>query len=197
MGKINEYMSNNFQVINTTLNLQQAIDELPRATYAVLHDGTEPKALIFSDDLHQAANNGISSIANLLQQLPPTVVVGSEIPMNQLANSSVMTLFDVGAKGAIVLGKQGVVGILPVEIIDQFIGSGNYQPLENVLGDNNSITTRSITDGILGGDYQTPTGIKICAYPGCSYPNVLADFDPDYPPQCKNPHLTPHSLQLT
>lgn len=195
MGKIKEYMSNHFQIINTSLDLPQAIEELSRETYGVLQDDEEPRALILIDDLQQAASNGVASIMDLLKSLPPAVIVGCELEMQQLANSSVMTLFDVGAKGVIVLGNQGIVGVLSVEVIDEFIGSGRYKPLENVLGDGN--TTKSTTDGILGGDYQTPAGIKICAYPGCSHRNVLADFDPDYPPQCKNPHLTPHPLQLT
>jgi hypothetical protein len=195
MGKIKEYMSKHFQIINTNLDLPQAIEKLSGETYGVIQDDKESQALILIDDLQQAASNGVSSIMDLLKTLPPAIIVGHELEMQQLANSSVMTLFDVGAKGAIVLGNQGVVGVLPVEIIDEFIGSGKYKPLENVLGDDN--TAKGITDGILGGDYQTPAGIKICAYPGCSHPNVLADFDPDYPPQCKNPHLPPHPLQLT
>lgn len=195
MCKIIEYMSNHFQIIDTNLDLPQAFAELSQETYGVIQDDKEPCALILIDDLQQAASNGAASIMDLLKTLPPAVIVGCELEMQQLANSNVMTLFDVGAKGAIVLGNQGVVGVLPVEVIDEFIGSGKYKPLENVLGDGN--TTRSATDGILGGSYQTPAGLKICAYPGCSYSNQLAYFDPDYPPQCKNPHLTPHALQLT
>lgn len=195
MGKIKEYMIKNFKIINTNLALPQAIEELSGETYGVLQDDKKPLGLILIDDLQQAVSNSVASLLDLLKSLPPSVIVGCEIEMQQLTNSSVMTLFDVGARGAIVLGNKGVIGVLPIEVIDDFIASGEYKPLENVLGDDN--TTRGAADGILGGDYQTPAGTKVCAYPGCGYSNILADFDRDYPPQCKNPNLPPHLLKLT
>jgi hypothetical protein len=189
MSVIKKWMTVNFRLLNKSLTLTQAITEMSGATYGVIQDEQELIALVLAEDLNQAASRGISSLLDVLSGIPPSVIVGCEIEMQQLVNSPAMTFFDVGTKGAIVVGNDGVVGVLPVEVVDDYVNSDEYQPPVEVLGDSHS------GDSMLGGYFQTPSGIAICAAPGCGYPNKLADFDPDYPPNCQNPSLPQHQLQ--
>jgi hypothetical protein len=181
-------MTGNFRLLNQTLTLTQAVAEMSGQTYGVVQDEQKTIALVVAEDLDQAASRGVSSILDLLSGIPPSVIVGCEIEMQELANSPAMTFFDVGAKGAIVVGNEGVVGVLPGEFVYDYINSDEYQPPVAVLGDAHP------GDAMLGGDFQTPSGIVICAAPGCNYSNKLADFDPDYPPNCQNPSPPQHQL---
>ena len=130
-----------------------------------------------------------------LAGLAPIVIVGEQIEMQKLVESDSITLFNAGARGAIVTDDEGIVGVLPSQIIDDFLGSGESLPPINTM--NYSFLTG---DSSLAGRYRTPKGYVQCvavidSFP-CGYTNNVVFFDASKLPRCKNPSLPEHTLTL-
>ena len=148
------------------------------------------------EDLEEAGRHGAPSLLSPLTGLPATLVVGSEVEMQRLADSEALTLFDIGALGAVVVDDEGVAGILPIEAVDEYLGSGAYKPAPEVMG-----PTAKGGDTGLGGKHQTPEGFVICVATVddalCGHVNKVAFLDKNHLPICQNPNLQSHTLQIT
>jgi hypothetical protein len=206
---VRERTKENFDLVTGTLSPSEARKQLAIGNYGVVldQDGA-PVALVVAEDLEQAANKGMPSLLSSLAGLPATVIVGSEVEMQKLADSEALTLFDVGARGAVVLDDEGVVGILPVETIDEYLGSGEYKPAPETMG-----PSAKAADTGLGGSHQSPSGRVTCAADvvlggdvkldlgkptcvKCGYTNEIFFLDENNLPACQNPDLPSHTLKL-
>jgi hypothetical protein len=187
---IKERITRNFDILTGELTPSEAREQLAAGNYGIIldQDGVVV-ALIAAEDLEQAAGCGAPSLLSPLAGLPPTVLVGSEIEMQELADSEAMTLFDASARGAVVFDDEGrIVGILPVETVDEYLGGGEYMPSHETMGPSASV------DAGLGGPHQTSLGKAICAE--CGFVNTLTYLDREHLPVCQNPGKPTHTLKL-
>jgi hypothetical protein len=185
-----------FVLLEGTLSPSEARKRLAPGSYGVVLDKQDnPIALIVVEDLEQAASHDVASLLDSEASLSPAVVVGSEIQMQELVESGAMTVFDIGAQGAVVLGDEGVVGVLPVEAIEEYLGSGEYKLPTREMG-----PSAVSGDANLGGEHQTPLGKMLCTAlvdsERCNYINEMVFLDKDHMPICQNPNLPSHTLQV-
>jgi len=183
-------MTTAFALMAGTVAPAEAREQLAAGNYGVVLDqsGT-PMALVVVEDLERAVSRGAPSLLHPSANLPPTVVVGSEVQMQQLVESGAMTLFDAGAPGAVVLGDEGVIGVLPVEAVDEYLGGGEYELPTRTMG-----PSAKAGDTGLGGSHQTPVGKVTCAE--CGFVNTLSFLDEENLPDCQNPEKPTHTLRL-
>ena len=206
---IRERMTDAFVLLAGTLAPSEAREQLAAGDYGVVLDQDDtPAALIVAQDLEQAASRSAPSLLDSTASLPPTVIVGSELQMQDLVESGALTLFDVGARGAVVLGDEGVVGVLPVAVVDKYLGSGEYELPTKPQG-----PTAAISGTGLGGTHQSPLASVMCVAlvdlagnivlepaevvcVSCGHINRLAFLDKEHMPMCQNPDLPSHTLKI-
>jgi hypothetical protein len=187
---VKERMTTTFDLLPESLTPAEAGSRLTAGNYGVVLDKNgAPAALVVAKDLEQAASHGAPSLLHPSAGLPPTVIVGGEVEMQIFAESGAMTLFDVGVRGAVVLGDEGVVGVLPVEAVDEYLGSGEYELPTKTMG-----PSASVGDTGLGGAHQTPLGRVTCA--ACGFVNTVFFLDKEHLPTCQNPGRPTHTLSL-
>jgi hypothetical protein len=194
MNMIREYTTTNFDWLPGILTSTEAIAQLKENYYGIVVDeNNRPIALVVAEDVERAAKSSASSLLHPKSGLPPTVFVGCEVKMQDLADQAVMTLFKVGARGAIALDdEEKVVGVLPVETLNQYLDSAPVEPTISELA-----LSGAAGDTGLAGSHQLPVGTVICAESKCGYQNKVPFLDPDYLPTCKNPNLPSHTLKLS
>jgi hypothetical protein len=193
MKLIKDYITQDFDLLDGNLTPTKAIAKLKNNYGIVVDENNKPLALVIAEDLKRSANSGATSLLHPKSGLPPTVLVGCEVKMQDLADQAVMTLFKVGARGAIALDdEEKVVGVLPVEALNQYLES---TPVERTIGE--LALSGAAGDTGLAGSHQLPVGTVKCAEPGCGYQNKVPFLDPDYLPTCKNPNLPSHTLKLS
>jgi len=193
---VKERMSKTFVLLEGTLAPSEARKQLSTGGYGIILDPNGmPAVLVVAEDLEQAAERGAPSLLHPFAGLPPTVIVGSDIELQDLIQSGTLTLFDLGARGAVVLGDKGVVGVLPTEVVDEYLGGGEYELPTRTMG-----PSAAIGDTELAGSHQTPLGTVVCValvdtHP-CGYRNKVVFLDEAHMPRCQNPDLPPHTLEI-
>lgn len=193
MNIIKDYITQDFELLDGTLTPTKAIAQLKNNYGVVIDENNKPLTLVVAEDLKRAANRGASSLLHPESGLRPTVFVGCEAKMQDLAKPEVKTLFNLGARGAIALDdEEKVVGVLPVEALNQYLDSTPVDRTIVELG-----VSGNAGDTGLAGSHQLPVGTVICAEPGCGYPNKVPFLDPDYLPTCKNPNPPRHTMRLS
>ncbi len=191
MNMIKDYITQDFGLLDGNLTPTKVIDELKKNYGIVVDESNKPIALVVAEDLERAANSGASSLLHPKSGLPPTVFVGCEVKMQDLAKQEVQTLFKVGARGAIALDdEEKVVGVLPVEALNQYLDSAS---VERTIGE--LTLSGAAGDTELAGSHQLPVGRVICAT--CGYRNKVPFLDPDFLPTCKNPNPPSHTMKLS
>lgn len=186
---VKEETSTAFVLLATELSVAQARKQLKGGQYGIVLDHEQnPIALITIEDLADPAPSLLDA------KLPPAVIVGSDMSIQQLADSDLITFFDLGTHGAIVLAESGeVAGVLPIEAVDAYLGSGSYESLSGTrIG-----PSASAADAALGGRIKPPKGKVVCAK--CKYVNTVSYLDEEYLPLCQNPDpsVEPHQLALS
>ena len=74
----------------------------------------EPVALVTNEVLREVGNLGYGSLRRAVAELPGIVLAGARIEMDMLARR-VVSILEAGAKGTVILGKTGIVGVVPVQ----------------------------------------------------------------------------------
>lgn len=180
---IKELMTRNYVKLSETLTPQEASSQLKDNNYGVIIDITgTPVALILSEDLRRAIDSKAPTLKHPSSSLPPSVIVGCRVDMSELVK--VMTLFEAGARGAVIQGDKGVVGVLPVETVIEYI----------MLPEKKMILSASGGDSMLAGSFKTPVGKIRCGE--CGFINEISFLDEDNLPVCKNPGKPSHQLLL-
>lgn len=174
-----------FSLLDRTLNIEQAVSQIANKRYGVIVDNQKPIALIPSEIIKQQSIDADASVESLCALVPPTIVIGRKRDLKDLVESPVLALLDFGIQGIVVTDDQGISGVLPLNIVDAYLASFNSDQ---------TLASGSLGDPGLAGAFQTPAGLIACAQ--CGYQNTVADFDPEYPPECQNPNTKSHKLQV-
>lgn len=187
---VKEIVTKNFVELSENLTPEEARSQLKDNNYGVVVNSTgTPIALIQVEDLEQAIKRKTPSLKNLLANIPLMVTVGSKVEMKEFFK--VATLFDIGgANGAVVLGDEEIVGVLPAENVKEFLCS-EYEISSNEMDWD---LFGNANDSVLGGIHQPPRGSVICLE--CGFNNSLDFLDRKNLPFCQNPDRPSHRLLL-
>ncbi|TDO46724.1 hypothetical protein EV643_110107 [Kribbella sp. VKM Ac-2527] len=136
------------------------------------------------------AGHGPVAVAEGAGDFRPAVVIGAEVRLADLVAADGMSLLDLDPYGLVVVDADTVVGVVPGEVLDEYLGAGQA-PVPRPMG-----PLESAAGGQLHGSHTTPAAVVMCAAPGCNHPNPLAFFDRRHPPACANPDQPPHLLAV-
>ncbi len=206
MSNVEKYITNNFQFLSGNLSPEEGLAKLQDNCYGVIQDVQgRPIALVIPEDLQKAASERVPSLLQAKAIVPPTIVVGCAVKMQDFANSKAkrVLLRKPNARGAVVLNDEGVIGVLPVQAFRDYLRT-EYQLLGGELG-----LSANITDTELAGSLKQTTWMEICTE--CWYVNEFNEKqwtklkrivqNPDSQvrqqlPNCQNPDEPPHPLKL-
>ena len=182
-------MIKTFTTLLETLSPAEAGSRLQPGTFGVVLgiDG-QPIALVTAGDVKKAVDSGASRLDHPSAGLPPAIITGGEMEIQILARSDAVTLFDIGARGAVVMENNEITGVLPADAITDYIGRGEISPVRAKKG------YAAVVDTGLGGSHQVPIGRIRCFE--CGFVNTVSFIDENNLPPCKNPNLSSHTLAL-
>jgi|RhiMetdeSRZDD1v2_1073273.scaffolds.fasta_scaffold14060_6 hypothetical protein len=197
--KIKESGLANFQTLSGMLTPKEAMWRLSESDYGVILDEKNtPVALVTLYDLKLADRRNAPSLLAPGSRLPPMVVAGCDIEMHTFVSSRATSSFCLGAYGVVLVGVEGVVGVLPADTVDEYVN-------ENGLTYGYKISAPTMeggTGGSSGGwlpfgpsDPNTTPLIEVkCTK--CGYLNALEylPLDDEDLPNCQNPQGLPHQL---
>jgi hypothetical protein len=144
--------------------------------------------LVIPEDLKKAADRSVLVLKDPSSGLPPTIIIDSGAEMRTLVQSEAMTLFSVGARGAVVMENSEVVGILPADIISKCIINSELPASKSLKG------IPSNVDAQLEGEITAGLGRIHCSV--CGFTNTVSFIDEENLPQCQNPANPSHTLKL-
>ena len=126
--------------------------------------------MVVAEDLEQASMEGEISLIDAVASLPKAITVGYQVDMQEVVNSELIKVIAEETRGVIVIDDETIFGILPVETIGDYLGSGEYQQQGKTMGD-----IGAVGDTALGGRHQPVKCSVQCAE--CSYVNELSFLD--------------------
>lgn len=206
MSTVEKYITKNIQFLSGDLSPAEGLAQLQNDCYGVIQDVQgRPIALVIPEDLQKVASEGVPSLLQAKASLPPTIVIGCAVEMQDFADSKAkrVLLREADARGAVVLNDEGVIGVLPVQAFRDYLKT-EYQLLGGELG-----LSAYITDTELAGSHKQTTWMEICTE--CWYVNEFNEKqwtqlkrivqNPDSQvrqqlPNCQNPDQPPHPLKL-
>jgi hypothetical protein len=190
MNKVEQYTTKNFYLLPDSLNLKDALVELQVGNYGVVvNELQKPLALVVAEDLEQASIEGAITLIDAMASFPIAVTVGCKVDMQEVVKSELIEVIAEEARGAIVIDDETIFGILPVEAVGDYLGSGEYQQQGKTMGD-----IGAVGDTGLGGRHQPPKCLVKCSE--CGYLNELSFLDRRKLPTCQNPDVPTHKLKL-
>ncbi|MCC3499427.1 MAG: hypothetical protein JGK38_22985 [Microcoleus sp. PH2017_15_JOR_U_A] len=195
MSPFNNYVIRTIQSLSGSMQPTEAIAALQAANAShgvVIDEQGVPAALVVAEDLEQATSRGAPFLLHPLSTLPPVVIVGSKASMQDLViRDTTLKSFIAGARGAVVLGDEGIFGIVPIRTIKQFQGTSQVQVGGGTLG-----LSARMGDMVLAGERTTPLCRVMCAE--CGFINELLFLDRRNLPPCQNTdtNVPPHTLKL-
>jgi hypothetical protein len=172
--KVREGKLANFQILSGMLSPKEAMSRLSGSDYGVILDERDtPVALVTMYDLKLADRRDAPSLLARRNRLPPTVVAGCDIEMNDLVGSRATSSFCMGAYGVVLVGVDGVVGVLPVDAVDEHVEENKltYGYMISAAPEIGATRGGYIPPG-QSGPHTTPLITVVCTK--CSYQNVLA-----------------------
>ena len=186
---VKDRMIKTFTTLPETLSPAEAGSRLQPGTFGVVLDKYgQPIALVTAGDVKKAADSGAPRLDHPSAGLPPAIITDSEVKIQTLIRSDVMTLFDIGARCAVVMENNEVTGVLQADAITDYIGRGEISPVRAKKG------YAAVVDAGLGGSHQVPLGRIRCFE--CGFVNTVSFIDENNLPPCKNPNLSSHTLAL-
>ena len=205
--RVEELMSLDFELLPASLGPAAAASQLAPGLYGVVvgPDGA-PVSLVVAEDLHRAALLEGETLGAPNVALPPTVIVGRAVELDQLWRPIVARFYGLGSRGVVVLGNGGeVAGVLGLDslLLQQARPEGDtrlcFHFSNGYLGSWASpevlLTASAIgAGGALGGAHTTPFGKVKCR--SCGFDNSVAFLDDTHLPPCQNPAEPPHPLGL-
>jgi len=182
-------MIKTFATLPETLSPVEVGSILQPGTFGVVlgKDG-QPIALVTAGDVKKAVDSGASRLDHPSAGLPPAIITGGEMEIQILARSDAVTLFDIGARGAVVMENNEITGVLPADAFTEYIRRGEISPVRAKKG------YAAVVDTGLGGSHQVPLGRIRCFE--CGFVNTVSFIDENNLPPCKNPNLSSHTLAL-
>lgn len=177
--------------IEREVTLDQAAVRLAgRRWGVVINAAGKPVGLVEAEYLQACARAGAESLDDPVVGVAPAVVVDGSLTLDAFTDSEAVSLLDVGAPGLVVMSEAGLIGIVPAQILDDFLADRYGSLPSRTQG------VHGTADAILPGLPQTGLAVLTCRRPGCGVETVIAFYDPQRPPRCANPELPPHPIQL-
>ncbi|MFI6924530.1 hypothetical protein ACIBIZ_31625 [Nonomuraea spiralis] len=128
-----------------------------------------------------AAEGGPDAVVRV--HAPPCVVAAERTTFAEFCDGLSVTLLDLGAEAVVLLDDgRRISGVLPVEAVQRYLGSGAHVPEPSEMGPHGSSD-----DHLVHGLPGLPLARVLCREAGCGLVNSLAYFDPARPPYCRNP----------
>jgi hypothetical protein len=158
------------------------------ADYGVVfdHNGS-PAMLLTLEDFILAEETGVETMLHPRAKLRPTIVMPGNITVAKMLKHPAVTLLEHGARGAIVVHRHKVKGVVGADIFMKALGSGS-------LSGGGLTRVFSIPDSIPPGDPKPGFGNVMCQ--ACGYVNKVRSLDMDHLPICQNPNPPEHTLKL-
>lgn len=179
-----------FTLLEENLSPSSALAHLQPGHWGVVtSEAGEPLSLVEREDLEAAEKEGTPKLSQSASASPPVILAHGDVDMNALANSAAIKLFDRGARGVVVREGERVTGVLPRQVLDEFIGSDAYRPDVKTMA-----FSGNTGDSALAGSLQTPLAKIRCLQ--CGFVNTLADLDEESLPPCQNQAVEPHILKI-
>jgi hypothetical protein len=177
MSTIETYMTDNFQLLSGNLSPAEALAQLNDGYYGIAINANEkPFALFTAEDLEEVASTGADSLLRVKASLPPTIVVGGAIQMEEFAGSGAKRTLvrNEKARGAIIINDSGTVGgVLAVPQFQVYLKSGQYVKRGGELGEANSGNAVNLQASALWGKHKQTTWLEICTV--CWHTNEFTD----------------------
>ncbi len=177
MSTIEKHMTENFQLLSGNLSPAEAIAQLQEGYYGIaIDDNEKPFAIFLPEDLQKVDGIGAVSLLNAKVSLPPTIVVGCSVEMEEFASSSAKRVLirEKEARGAIVIDDSKPVGVLTIPQFQAYLGSGEYVIGGGELGDSvkgNIVNNLGLST--LWGQHRQTTWVEICTV--CSSLNYFTE----------------------
>ncbi|MFF4191982.1 hypothetical protein [Nonomuraea sp. NPDC001831] len=146
-------------------------------------DGEFVVACLTAEAVAAAAAGGDGPVTLAEVPAPPCVVAAGRTTFAEFCDGLPVTLLDLGTETVVLLDdRRRIGGVLPVEAVQRYLGSGAHVPEPSEMGPHGSSD-----DHVVHGLPGLPLARVICREPGCGLINSLPYFDPDQPPYCRNP----------
>lgn len=180
-----------FVTLPPSASVAEAGQALADAAFAVVVDpgGGPPVALLTPEDLVGATRTALADAD------PPTAVcLADDLLLDELTAPEVLAVLDaLDVRGVVLVNADGEpVAVLPMTVVDTYLGSGEHRPADDVRG-----PYGDAGDARLGGRPRIRAVRVVCAKPACRYSNELLDYAWNgESPVCQNPDIPSHQLVL-
>ena len=215
---LKESMTENFSLIGEWSSIDEARAELSGTDYLVVNsmEGL-PLTVITKDDLSGDLHG---KLTECIPNLPPTIIVGCDLDISSIKEAPINYLLQKKTRGAVLLDKTGLVGVVPVQIMMPFFESASVSTAGpsswykrffkertikfnfGAYGDPRWVggspirRMRVATAGTLGGNRVTPVVPRVCKKCGWKdfYAFILPTTDCKNPDTKVQPQPWPHTL---
>jgi CBS domain-containing protein len=185
---IHDRVSQEFFQLNLSDNLAAArkgLEENPNFVAVIIDNENKPVSIITRNDLVDVVVADDQSLAAIAGQFPPGLIVEAARPMEEFANSPEFATLSIGARGAIVLDRDQLAGVLTEAAITQYL---RYEFTETGgLRGEGSLNTR------LAGSIVNKPIIMYCEE--FNHRNELDYYNRRNPPQCQDETPHPHPIR--
>lgn len=190
MSKIPGMSSTGFREFTADTSPGVALSEMRahRADYGIVfdHNGS-PAMLLTLEDFSRAKKTGVKTMLHPHAKLPPTIVMPKKTTLAEILEHPAVTLLEHGARGAIVVHRNKVMGVVGADIFMKALGPRS-------LSVGGRTMPFSISDSQLAGSVKVGFGNVMCQ--ACGYVNRVRLLDRDHLPKCQNPNPPEHALKL-
>jgi CBS domain-containing protein len=200
MPKIPGMSSTGFREFTAETSPGVALSEMRGhgADYGIVfdHNGS-PAMLLTLEDFSRAKKTGVKTMLHPHAKLPPTIVMPEKITIAEMLEHPAVTLLEHGARGAIVVHRNKVMGVVGADILMKALGSGSLSVGGRTMPfsiSDSQLAGRPIQDRKLMGRVKAGFGNVMCK--ACGYVNRVHSLDRDHLPKCQNPNLPEHALKL-
>jgi hypothetical protein len=182
-------MSSKFREFAANTNPGAALSEMRehRVGYGIVLDQHgSPAMLLTLEDFIRAEKTGVETMLHPRVKLRPTIVMPEQITIGELQEHPAVTLLKHGARGAIIVRENKVMGIVAADRFMKTLGVGS-------LSGGGRTMPFSIPGSILPGTPRRGFGNVKCQV--CGYLNKVRSLDTDHLPKCQNPKPPKHTLK--
>jgi hypothetical protein len=182
---LKDHATGEFQRLGLDQSLAESRASLARnpGQLGVVFDGNRPVTMVALDDLKADLGEDARPLSQVVAKLPPGILAQSDANLGEFTDSGAFAALDMGARGAMVMDGEHLVGTLTTAFLDDHLAA-----LE-VSGSN---VTRAIPDVTLAGSIAISTLVLYCEK--FNHRNELVYFNRRNPPACQVTTPYPHPI---
>ena len=188
-NSLKDQISKNYIRLESQMSVDEAYKKLcgNMGALGAVFDEDRPATLVISEDLRAHANTTDVTIGQILPSLPPGIVAAPDTAIVSFLNSDAFSALRDGARGAMVVDGNDVLGAFTEELIDQaLLKHSAFSDAERGL---------SATDSGLGGVILTPKVVLYCDE--FHHRNELSYYNRLKPPKCSVQQPYEHPIRRT